>query len=354
MGAAVLVATITLGALRTETLAVEQLHRESGTPFGLAFEVLQLDAMRVFAGVVAAGTVIGVAFAGRRLAHSAPAGLVAAGLMALDPSLLLEGQLAVTGGFVRFAAVASLALALGGHRAWHWLAPLPIAAGIALTPWFAIWGLAIAAMLWMRGHIYSAPKHLGIALLQGVGIAAPVGSIFHVIAIGLRDPVGVTCGARWVDTMSLRSIPDYGGPFSVPNPVTWYGGGILLLALAAAAILYAATTFRMTRAPGRIQLRLNAPIGRLRGRSLWLLAFAAAAPVPAVVLPLAALALGLAVHHLLKDSGAFGGAIAGAMLLFAVLYLVRFAVLLDPSADGADFESILDLVPWMRPAACGA
>lgn len=353
LGVGVAAVTIALGAQRGDALPGELAHRDGTGPFAAAFVLLGLDVMRVFSGIIAGATVGATAFAARRLAHSGWVGLMAGALVALDPSVLVDGQLAVPAGFLRFAAVGSLALALGGHSAWHWLAGIPLGAGIAMDARFSLWIAPLVALLWLRGHIYSAPKHLLRSASQVALIPLAVGFVAAWIAGG-GTPSLAPCGPNtpWA-ALWLQQLPSYGAnAVSFPNPVTWFGGLGLLVFLGLAAAWAVVGGFRITRAPGRVQMRLAQPLARLQGRSLWLLGIAAFAPFPAVWLPLGAIAVATGIHQLDKDSRGFAGAVAGAMLVFAVLFLARFGALLGPNATGDDLQALLDVLPWAQLAGC--
>jgi hypothetical protein len=334
---------LVLAARGEASLPVEQ---EAGTLDG--WGALEVRASRAVAAAAHAALVGAVAMAGRRLAHSETAGLLAAALVAADPSSLLVGSLGVPQAVAVAGLLWALALATSPVPLFHWLAGFALAIATLALPVAALWVLPLALILLLRGHIYAAPQHLGLALAQV--------AVLPLLALGIRflleglDAVPACLNPAPLDALTLHALASPGpGLLVVPNPVTWMAGAGALAFLGLGGLAVATGRFRVARAPGRLQLRVVATFPPVLARGLWLLVLALLAP-PAAWLPLFALALALGVRELGEDAPGFGLALALVLLVFAGLVLVRAWGAVHGAADGA--TDALDLVPWARATPC--
>ncbi len=330
---AITTATILLvaGGGLAETRA-ERAAYQSESPFGGLADAFGLDVMRVFAvGATALGT-LALAWAGSRLLHSPLAGVFAAAVAMLDTGLLATGHLALPYAFLFLAGAASLALALTNSVVAHWLVIIPVSAGIALDPWFLLWGLALAVAMSARGHIYSAPRHVAIAGSQAVLAPAIIGGIWWAIA-GQETEV---CGAPgWFDRLTLAIAYDTGGPVILHNPIFWFAGLGAVTLLGVGGVGVVASRFRMMRTPGRLQFRLPVMLAPAHARSIWIVVLFAAAMQPFLWIIVFALALAHGARLLGQDSPAFAWPVHGAVLAFLVIYVVRLWAAVTGTGDVA-------------------
>lgn len=347
LAGAVLAALLALGAMDEGTWLPGEAAHADDPVFGLLYH-LPTGLLRAAAAVAAAVAVLATAHAGRTLAHSDLAGLTAGALVALDPAFLVDGHLAVPTPFLLLAATGSLALALSRFEWMHWTIPAPMLFGALIDPWFLVWGVPLAALLLLRGHIYAAPKHLATAVLQ-----AFVGPALVVLPVAATLGTAPDCTLRPGEALFLAILPDRGlGHVAVHNPALWIAGALTLAGLAVAGVAHLVTRFRIARLPGRLQLRLPGPLPPLFGRALWLLLFWVAAPDPLLWLPLFAFALALGARRLADDGLGFGFIVHAALLGFALVYLVRFWGLIVGADDGAAI--LAQALPWAETVACPA
>jgi hypothetical protein len=353
LGVAVAAITITLGLLRGPTIHAERVFLEAGGAWAVAVGILKVPIVRILMGVIAGATVVATGFVGRRFTHSATMGMLAAVLVALDPALLVDGQLAVPATVLRFAAVSSLALALGGHPVYHWLTPIPVVIGALLEPTFLLWGLALAMLILFRGHIFVAPKHLRSAIMQGFGISL---LLFVPAYFVLRSTIGiqnVACGASYSRSMLLLEVPHYApGIVSLTNPVVVLGGLAVLAAMAFAAVFQVLSSFRLARLPGRIQVRLPGRLGRTPSRALWLALFALLIPGPPVAVIIGAVAIALGIQTLSDDSKSFGATVAAIAILFSAVVAVRLTPVIAGIASADTLVDSLAWLPWVNSYVC--
>lgn len=327
--------------------------RGNGLPLARLYTALGAEGARVAAALFAGLAVTATAFSARRLSHSVTVGVVAAVLVALDPLLLAEGHLALPRSFLMATALFALASFLSSRSAIHWAGTIFLAAAAMTDLTAVLWGLALGAMVLMRGHIYAAPKHLGTALLQTVAIPGVVGAIAHLAAFaGRLRPAAGCIDLPWWDVLVLRSALNHGdGVIAIHNPATWFAGLGALLFLSALALAYLGQDFRLARLPGRIQMRLTNRLPRVHGRALWVLLLLLFAPT-ALWLPLLAIALGLGVQELSQDAKAFGFVIHGAAIVFALAYLIRLWPLVMGSPDLDAAMELGQVMPWGRVVPC--
>jgi hypothetical protein len=300
----------------------------------------------MLSAAAAALAVAGVAAAGRTLGHSALAGLLAAALLALDPAFLLAGRLALPLALEMAFLAWAVAWAASPVPLLHWAAGLSLAGAALLDPWAALLALPLTVLLLLRGHIYAAPQHLGLAAAQVVvlpGLAALLR------ALADAGPVASCLEMAPVDRLLLLKLaqPSPGLLFA-PNPVVWLGGAGALLALGLGAAGFGLARFRVARAPGRVQVRVVAPLPVALARGAWLLLLAVAAP-PAAWPLLFAVALALGVRDLGEDAPGFGLVLALLLLGFAGLVLGRSW---GAVAGTGGFEEALRLVPWAQAQPC--
>lgn len=312
--------------------------------------LLGLAGGRAFSALCAATVVGAVAVAGRRLLHSDGWGLFAALLLALDPAFLAMARLAIPD----MVALAGLALAfatfLSASPSLHWAGTAALWLAALADPRALLWSLPLALLLLVRGHIYAAPRHLGLALGQALGIPATAAVLHLAVSAGnLPDACpALTHGG----VLALAEVADLGsGVAAVHNPATWFGGLGALLFLGAAGLGLLARQFRIARLPGRVQLRIAEALPPLLARGLWLLLLALLAPSPTVWMALFALALGAGIAGLAEDAPGFGVAVAGVLVLFAALGLLRAWSLV---AGGVPLTvgSAAGLVPWGHVVGC--
>lgn len=327
--------------------------RDNGLPLAHLYKALGATGARIVASILAGVAVTATAFAARRLSHSNAVGLVAPLLLALDPRFLAEGHLALAHAPLVALSMLALAAFLSDRDGMHWWGAvmLSLAATVDLT--VVLWGGVLGAMVLMRGHIYAAPKHLGTAAGQTVGLPLLVGAVAHGSAfVGGRVPGGACLAPPWWDVLLLRTALDHGGGFyGVHNPATWFAGLGALVFLAAVSFWFLGRDFRVARLPGRVQLRLTDRLPRTYGRALWILLLVVFAPVD-LWLPLLAIALGIGVQELSQDAKVFGSVIHVAAVLFALAYLVRLWPLVAGTADAASAVELAQVMPWGRVQAC--
>lgn len=319
-------------------------------PTGIAG--LGIPAGRMLSAAAAALAVAGVAAAGRTLSHSALAGLLAGALVAADPAFLLAGRLALPLAAEMALLAWAIAWAASPVPLLHWAAGLSLAGAALLDPWAALLALPLTALLLLRGHIYAAPQHLALAIAQ-VGLLPALGALGHVLLeAGGAGGVGGAVACLQVPLLErlvlLRLAEPGPGLLFVPNPVVWLGGAGALLAMGLGAAGFALGRFRVARAPGRVQLRVVAPLPATLARGGWLLLLAVAAPPVAWPL-LFAIALALGVHDLGEDAPGFGLVLALLLLGFAGLVLGRAWGAIG-GAGGV--EEALRLVPWAQAQPC--
>jgi hypothetical protein len=312
---------------------------------------LGVEAGRMVSALAAALAVAGVAAAGRSLSHSALAGLLAAALVAADPAFLLAGRLALPLA-VEMAFVAwAIAWAASPIPLLHWAAGLSLAGAAVIDPWAALLAVPLVALLLIRGHIYAAPQHLALAVAQ-VGALPALAAAVHALLEQGSGAAGsaVSClRLAPLDRLALLRIPQPGpGLLLVPDPVVWLGGAGALLALGLGAIGFGLGRFRVARAPGRIQLRVVAPLPVTLARGAWLLLLAVATP-PAAWPLLFAIAIALGIRDLGEDAPGFGLVLALLLLGFAGLVLARTW---GAVVGTGGFEDALHLVPWAQAQAC--
>lgn len=315
----------------------------------VGWDVIGLSGGRIVAAGAHAATVAGVAMAARRLAHSETAGLLAAVLVAADPTGLLLGSLAVP----QAVAVAGMAWALACVTSpiplLHWASGLALAVATLALPAAAVWIIPLALLLLLRGHIYAAPQHFALSIGQVAILPAIALGVRAALDRGLHGvPACLSVGL--VDSISLQRLASPGPDLLVlPNPVVWLAGAAAIAFLGLGGLAFAAARFRVARAPGRLQIRLVSSFPAVLGRGLWLLVLVLLAP-PALWLPLFAIALALGVRELGEDAPGFGIALALALVAFAGLVLWRAwgAVAGEPGA----VADALNLVPWAQAATC--
>lgn len=343
LAAATLAVTLTLGA-RGAALPTEQ--QAAGLAVWGGFDV---SLARAVAAGAQAATVAGVAMAARRLSHSETAGLLAALLVAADPAGLLLGSLGVPQSVAVAGMVWALACAASPLPALHWLAGLSLAVATLALPAAALWILPLALFLLLRGHIYAAPQHFALGLAQVAGL--PVLALLLHVALngGLASAPACLPMGPW-DALSLRHLASPGPELlMVPNPVVWMAGAGATAFLGLGGFGFALASFRIARAPGRLQVRLASPFPPVLGRGAWLLVLALLAP-PVAWLPLFAIALAMGIRELGEDAPGFGLALALVLAAFAGLVLWRAWGAIAGEAGG--LADGLGLVPWAAAASC--
>jgi len=308
---------------------------------------------RVLSAAAAAATIAATALLGLRFWHSPAVGLLAGALVAVDPSLLAYGHTATPVTLVLALGLLAL-VAFTSPRAWpRWIGAALLFLGAFIGPSLLLWSVPLLPFVLLRGHIYAAPKHLGLAVLQT--LAAPALGVLLAVLVAQGPPPGLPACLRTsgVEGLLLATVPGLGaGRFAVPDPALWFGGLLTLAFLGGAAILHVVGRFRIQRLPGRLQLRLPQPLSRLQARSLWLLAFALFAPMPVFWLPLLALGIGAGIRALGEDARGFGGLIAVLVLGFALVYAVRLWGLVTGTATPEEAGRLLSIVPWMGVQGC--
>jgi hypothetical protein len=332
------------GMPASRALAVER--AVAGQPGALAAP-LGLAGARALAAGGAAVAVLATALAGRRLFHNDGVGLLAAALVALDPAALASGRLAAPQSLALAGVASALACFLAQPTWARWLGAALLATAALLDPRAVGWGIPLALLALLRGHIYAAPRHLGLAALQAIGAPA-AGALLHLAYSPTWS--ALPCPAFAPAALVLLEAPDFGGVAAVHNPVTWFGGLGAVLLMAGAALWTVVRQVRMARLPGRAQLRLAVPLPALHARVLWLLVLALAVPFPEAWLPLFAIALAAGVAELADDAPGFGLAVGLVVLVFAVLALARAWPAV--AATGAVEGAVHGLVPWARMVAC--
>jgi hypothetical protein len=307
---------------------------------------------RAVSAVAAGATVMAVAFAGRSFSRSDVAGLLAATLVALDPAVLAYATLAVPTSLTIAALAVALACFVSARPAFPWIGAVGLMAAAFVDPRALAWGPVLALLAVLRGHIYASPRHLLIALTQGLLIPA-LGAILHVAIDGMWAAVPLCLApAEWRLALLQVVVQPAAAMAVIPNPVTWFAGAGALLFLGVGGATFAASRFRLARANGRVQARLVSPFPAVFGRGIWLLLLALALPIPQAWVILFALALALGVQDLGKDAPGFGLTLAVALLLFAGVVLWRSW---EATAGTGGAEGVADamrLVPWAKAYAC--
>ena len=286
----------------------------------------------------------------RRLFHSDVTAYLAGALVLLDPGFLTLGRLALPDAIAVAGILAALAFFLSDAPWAHWAGSVALGVAVAADPRTLIWGVPLALLALLRGHIYAAPRHLGLAGLQGLALPALAAGL-HLLAMEgqLR---GVICQPGSDSALGLATSIDYGGIIAIHNPVTWFGGLGAILFLAAESLSTVARQFRLARLPGRLQMRLGVPLQPMQARILWLLLLVLLIPFPGALLPLLAIALAAGIGNLADDAPGFGLAVALVVLLFAVLALARAWPLVAGTASPDTVQDLLGMVPWTRTVAC--
>lgn len=347
-GVAFLVLAV-MGLGPIERTDAEEAYRMGDGPVQALDASLSPSIARILRAAGAAVAVLGTAFVGRRLLHSEPASVLAAGLLLLDPGFLVHGRLATPVALATGASMLAVAFFLSPRRNASWAAAILLGFAAFLDPAYLAWGVPLALMALVRGHIYAAPQHAATAGVQALLIPG-VGALMGIIG---GDSLAGRCylPGRF-EALPLLSIVDLGDSIHWhPNPVLWFAGLGALLWLGISAAVHVMRDFRLQRLPGRIQARLTEPLARSQGRALWLLALAALAPTAANWMPLFALAIGAAVLDLSGDARRFGWAVGAGLLLIAIVYTVRLWPLLVGATD-APIDDLLQTVPWSRTISC--
>ena len=299
---------------------------------------------------VAAGFVVGgIAFAGRRLTHSNLAGLLAAALVAADPAFLVQGHLATSGALTLAFLAWALAFVSSPIPLLHWLSGLALAGAAFLDPVAALWVLPLVAFLLLRGHIYAGPQHLGLALVQVGFLPALAVGLRWILAGDLSSVPSCFSVMPWERLALTRLIQPGSDLLLLPNPVTWLAGAGALLFLGLGGVAFTVASFRVARAPGRLQIRVVSPMPPVLARGVWLLLLALVAP-PVAWGFLFAIALAMGIRELGEDAPGFGLALALVLLAFAALVLVR-AWGAVAGLDGGVVDA-LKLVPWGVADSC--
>ncbi|MEK6986044.1 MAG: hypothetical protein AABX89_06655 [Candidatus Thermoplasmatota archaeon] len=333
---------VLVGAGLHPTSPTESEAAAGAAPLGLA-DRLGLEGARIVSAASIAATAVCTALAGRRLLHSDGAGILAGVLLALDPGTLGLGRLALPDAIALASLTGAFAAFLTLRDGLHWLGAGLLALAALAQPASILWGIPLGAMGLLRGHIYAAPRHLGISLAQGLlvpGIAAGT-----MVALGTTLPACIPM----LSALSLAMVPLHGPVALVHNPILWLGGLAALAVMAGAALLGMGRQVRIARLPGRLQLRLPDALHPMASRVLWLLALALLAPLPAVWMVLAALALAAGVVWLSEDAPGFGLAVALVLVGFGVVGLVRGWPLITGAGDPS---TLTTLVPWGRAVSC--
>jgi hypothetical protein len=337
---------IGLGVAPREPTAAEQ--AAAASPAGL-LDTFGLEGARLASAAFGAAAVAATAFLARHLLHSDAAGVFAGLMLAADPSLLVASRLGLPHpiALAGLATAVACTLTLGTLGPWLGSGALLVAA--AADPRSLLWGIPLGLMAMLRGHIYAAPRHLVTALLQGLAIPA-VGAGLHLLATGGRLAEPACLGLPAFPALGLAIAPDMGsGIVAVRNPATWFGGLGAVALLGGAALVGMARQFRVARLPGRLQLRIAAPLPAMHARALWLLALAVLAPFPDAWLIVAAVGLAAGVLALSEDAPGFGVAVAAVLAVFAIVALARVWPFLTGAAP---LDGVLGFLPWTRAVAC--
>jgi hypothetical protein len=344
LAGAVLVATLVLGQGEPVTPAEQQAVESIAGVAGLG-----VATGRALSSAAAGLAVAGVALAGRRLSHSNLAGLLAAALVAADPAFLVQGHLATPGALTLALLIWALALVSSPIPLLHWFSGVALAGAAFLEPWAALWVLPLVAFLLLRGHIYAAPQHFGLAVAQVGFLPAFAVGLRWALEGGLSSVPACFSLLPW-DRFALTKVVQPGPDLLLlPNPVAWLGGAGALLFLGLGGVAFALARFRVARAPGRLQVRIVSPIPPVLARGIWLLLLAIAAPSLAWGF-LFAIALAMGIRELGEDAPGFGLALAIVLLAFAALVLVR-AWGAVAGLDGGVAEA-MGLIPWATADSC--
>jgi hypothetical protein len=337
-----------LGLRPLSPLPAEELAKSA--PGGL-LDTFGLSWARLVSAAALAVAVGALCVAARRLLHSELAALLAGAVAALDPGFLVLGRLALPDAIAVAGLLTALAFFLSNQEWAPWGGTIALGFAAAADPVSLVWGAPLALLILIRGHIYAAPRHLGLAALQTLALPALAAGL-HLLATD-GELRGLPCNLGAGANLGLAATVDYGGVYGLHNPVTWFGGVGAILFLAAAALSAVARQFRLARLPGRIQLRLAFPLSPIQARMLWILLFAVMAPFPSALLPVLAIALAAGVYNLAEDAPGFGASVGLVVLLFAILTLVRGWGLLSGTAEPTTAQDLLGAVPWTSTVRCG-
>ncbi len=291
-------------AARGSPLPAEGAYTRANTPHALLWTALDVSVARYMTAALGVVAITATWLAGRRLLRSDLAGLAAAGFVAIDPWFLHQGHLSLPAVPALALWTIGLAVATGRHP---WVAGLPLAGAALVDPNTAWTAPAVAAMVLLRGNIYSGPQHVRRAVW-----ATLVPPVATGILVAILSDTACLPGRRAIILQDIL----YTGGAAAHSPVTWFAGAGALALGATLAISHLASDARVSRVPGRIQARLSNPLPRVHGRSLWLLALAVVAP-PTVMPVILALALGSTVIQLGDDAPGFGVAVLLALFAFA-------------------------------------
>lgn len=342
LGLLVTIGLIAAADVPSHRLRAEAAYQESDGFLQAIHAFLDISSARMLSAVAAGVFVVATGFVARRLLHANLPSLLAAGLVAIDPALLVHGRLATPVALASASAMIAFALFLGRYTRTHWWASGFLTLACFLEPVHLWWGLPMAMLVLVRGHIYAAPRHAFMAGLQT--LAVPVaGTLLGLVGSSSLDDgcyqVGGVAGL-----LQLRSA-DLGGFVALPNPVTWFGGLVALAFLGVWAASHVLGQFRLQRLPGRIQVRLPDALRRIHGRVLWIAAFAVFAPTPLLWLPLFAVALGAGTHELGRDAKAFGIIVGLVVLAFAAIASFQ-------GIDAVSLELTRPALPWTNTVSC--
>lgn len=321
----------------------------AAAPAGL-LDSFGLSWARLVSAAAYATAIVAASVAARRLFHSGPVGLLAGTLVLLDPGFLVMGRLALADAIAVAGLFLSLAFFLSTPSWAHWAGSVALGLAVAADPRSLVWGVPLALVILLRGHIYAAPRHLGIAGLQALALPSLAAGLHFLATDGTIR--GVLCQPPLASALGLGASIDYGGVIAVHNPITWFGGLGAILFLGADSLATIGRQFRLARLPGRLQMRLGMPLHPMQARILWILAFAVLVPYPAAMLPLLAIAVAAGIGNLAEDAPGFGLAVGLVVLLFAVFALVRAWGLVQGTASPAEAQELMGFVPWTSAVPC--
>lgn len=345
VGAAIFLVLVGVGLHPAEATASEQAAAR-GSLFGLV-ERFGPEGARIVSAAAVAVAAMATALAGRRLLHSDGAGILAAVTLTLDPGTLAIGRLALPDAVALAGLAGALACFLSLRQGLHWAGAGFLALAALAEPLSVLWGIPLALMALLRGHIYAAPRHLGESLLKGVAIPGAAALVAWAAFAG-----GAHC-APALQMLTLSVVPVHGPVAIAPNALLWLGGLGALAVLSFVVFLSMGRQVRIARLPGRVQLRLPDALHPMAGRILWLALLALLAPLPAAWMLVAALALAAGVVWLSEDAPGFGLAVALVVVGFGILGLVRAWPLVTGLATPEQLADLADLLPWSRTVACG-